>query len=56
MADARQTITNWERAEVTRSSVEASLTPDDQLRVSKTTMQRYASPSPDLSYPLEYAY
>jgi SAM-dependent methyltransferase len=45
-----------ERAEVERSSVEATLTPDDSLRVRDDTFARYASPPADTPYPLEYAY
>ena len=46
----------WERAEIARSSVEATLTADDELRVSKATFKRYAQPPRDTAYPLEYAY
>ena len=47
---------HWERAEIERSSVEATLTPDASLRVSAGTFQRYAAPPADTAYPLEYAY
>jgi ubiquinone/menaquinone biosynthesis C-methylase UbiE len=46
----------WERAEIERSSVEATLTPDDELRVGATTLRRYAAPPIQTAYPLEYAY
>jgi SAM-dependent methyltransferase len=46
----------WERAEIARSSVEATLTPDDDLRVSEEILQRYARPPADTAYPLEFAY
>src|SRR3954468_19789515 len=46
----------WEQAEIARSSVEATLTPDDELRVSDATLRRYAAPPPDTAFPLEYAY
>jgi SAM-dependent methyltransferase len=46
----------WERAEIERSSVEASLTPDTALRVSERTLARYVRPPADTPYPLEYAY
>jgi ubiquinone/menaquinone biosynthesis C-methylase UbiE len=46
----------WERAEIARSSVEATLTADEALRVSSHTFARYASPPQDTAYPLEYAY
>ncbi len=46
----------WERAEIARSSVEATLTPDHAIRVSPETFARYARPPRDTAYPLEYAY
>jgi SAM-dependent methyltransferase len=46
----------WERAEIARSSVEATLTADDTLRVTPDTFARYARPPADTAYPLEYAY
>src|SRR4051794_13888528 len=46
----------WEDAEVARSSMEASLTPAETLRVTRRTRQRYLSPPEDTAYPLEYAY
>ncbi|HEX4567727.1 MAG TPA: class I SAM-dependent methyltransferase [Vicinamibacterales bacterium] len=46
----------WERAEIVRSSVEATLTADHALRVSADTFARYARPPRDTPYPLEYAY
>lgn len=46
----------WERAEIARSSVEATLTADEGLRVSQQTLDRYAHPPRDTAYPLEYAY
>src|SRR5262245_14569440 len=46
----------WERAEIERSSVEATLTPDDELRVGPSTLRRYEAPPLDTAYPLEYAY
>jgi ubiquinone/menaquinone biosynthesis C-methylase UbiE len=46
----------WERAEIERSSIEATRTPDARLRVSARTFRRYASPSRDTVFPLEYAY
>jgi len=46
----------WERAEVERSSVEASLTSEDSLRVSARTFARYEHPPADTPYPLEYCY
>jgi SAM-dependent methyltransferase len=46
----------WERAEIARSSVEATLTADDQLRVSEKTLRRYERPAADTAYPLEFAY
>ena len=46
----------WERAEIERSSVEATLTPDDELRVGASTLRRYTNPPLETAYPLEYAY
>ncbi len=46
----------WERAEIARSSVEATLTADAALRVAPDTFARYAHPPGDTAYPLEYAY
>lgn len=46
----------WERAEIDRSSVEASLTPDAALRVSEDTFARYERPPADTPFPLEYSY
>jgi SAM-dependent methyltransferase len=46
----------WERAEIERSDVEASLSSDRSLVVSQRTWTRYASPPADTAYPLEYAY
>ena len=51
-----EAMQQWERAEIARSSVEATLTPDSELRVSNATFARYASPVADTAYPLEYAY
>jgi len=57
MAQGRdESMQQWERAEIARSSVEATLTSDGELRVSQGTFARYASPSGDTAYPLEYAY
>jgi SAM-dependent methyltransferase len=46
----------WERAEIRRSSMEATLTPDDALRVNGETQRRYLSPPEETAYPLEYCY
>jgi SAM-dependent methyltransferase len=46
----------WERAEIERSSIEASLTPDTALRVSERNLARYEQPPGDTPYPLEYSY
>ena len=45
-----------ERAEIARSSVEATLTAAEELRVSDRTFARYARPPTDTAYSLEYAY
>ncbi len=46
----------WEAAEMARSAVEASRTPDTRLRKSGKTIARYMNPPLDTVYPLEYAY
>jgi ubiquinone/menaquinone biosynthesis C-methylase UbiE len=51
-----EAMRRWERAEIERSSVEAKLTPDEELLVTEETFARYAHPAPDTAYPLEYAY
>ena len=56
MTARTQTIERWERAEIERSSVEATLTPDESLRVGAATLARYEAPPADTPYPLEYAY
>ena len=56
MTGRTEAMQQWERAEIARSSVEATLTADAGLRVSPETFRRYASPPADTAYPLEYAY
>ncbi len=56
MSSRTESVQRWERAEIARSSVEATLTADRALRVSQQTVDRYASPRSDTAYPLEYAY
>ena len=56
MATTQTEMQSWERAEIARSSVEATLTADAALRVSAATFARYAAPPADTDYPLEYAY
>jgi SAM-dependent methyltransferase len=51
-----QSMQTWERAEIERSSVEASLTSDVALRMDPREMARYDAPRADTPYPLEYAY
>jgi ubiquinone/menaquinone biosynthesis C-methylase UbiE len=51
-----EAMQRWERAEIERSSVEATLTPDETLRVSAETLRRYAAPPAETAYPLEYCY
>jgi SAM-dependent methyltransferase len=46
----------WERAEVERSAVEAQLTPEESLRISRRNLARYDRPPADTAYPLEYSY
>ena len=50
------TMQTWERAEIERSSVEATLTPDATLRVGKRHIERYVRPPANTPYALEYAY
>ena len=56
MTARSEAMQQWERAEIARSSVEATLTADEALRVTPETFSRYARPSADTAYPLEYAY
>jgi ubiquinone/menaquinone biosynthesis C-methylase UbiE len=56
MSVRTESMHQWERAEIARSSVEATLTPDESLRVTEATMERYARPPAATAYPLEYAY
>jgi SAM-dependent methyltransferase len=49
-------IQTRERAEIRRSSVEATLTADGALRSSAKTLTRYERPPADTPYPLEYSY
>jgi ubiquinone/menaquinone biosynthesis C-methylase UbiE len=56
MTTRTESMQQWERAEIARSSVEATLTADQALRVSQQTFDRYAHPPGDTAYPLEYAY
>ena len=46
----------WERAEIARSTVEATLTADDALRVTRNTFARYEAPPAETVFPLEFAY
>src|SRR6516165_5718196 len=56
MTTRAESMQQWERAEIARSSVEATLTADRALRVTAGTYARYAQPPHDTAYPLEYAY
>ena len=56
MASSPSELQRWERAEIERSSVEATLTPDEALRVSAWNLARYRNPPADTAYPLEYSY
>ncbi len=56
MTTRTESMQQWERAEIARSSVEATLTADQALRVNQQTLDRYARPPGDTAYPLEYAY
>jgi SAM-dependent methyltransferase len=48
--------TMWESAEIARSKVEASRTPEQGLRIGPKVRRRYMNPPLDTAYPLEYAY
>lgn len=56
MTTRTESMQQWERAEIARSSVEATLTADAALRVSAATFARYEHPPRDTAYPLEFAY
>lgn len=56
MSTTQSQMQTWERAEIQRSSVEATLTGDAALRVSGETFARYRRPPAGTAYPLEYAY
>jgi SAM-dependent methyltransferase len=56
MTTLDERMQTWERAEIARSSVEATLTADAALRVSAKNLARYERPPADTPYPLEYAY
>ena len=47
---------DWERAEIERSTLEATLTADAALETSRAMLARYQSPSRDTVFPLEFAY
>lgn len=49
-------IQRWERAEIARSSVEATLTADHAVLVTAETFERYAHPPRDTAFPLEFAF
>jgi SAM-dependent methyltransferase len=51
-----EAMQQWERAEIARSSLEATLTRDAALRVTRQTFERYTAPPADTAYPLEYCY
>jgi SAM-dependent methyltransferase len=49
-------LQQWERAEIARSAVEASLTPQVMEPATLYTRQRYRQPPSHTAYPLEYAF
>jgi SAM-dependent methyltransferase len=49
-------LQSWERAEIERSTIEAGLTADVNLKVSGRTLARYVAPPASTPYPLEYSY
>jgi 2-polyprenyl-3-methyl-5-hydroxy-6-metoxy-1,4-benzoquinol methylase len=56
MTNGPQQMQRWERAEIQRSSAEASMTSDATLRESARNLARYQRPPATTPYPLEYAY
>jgi SAM-dependent methyltransferase len=54
--DGRTSMQAWERAEIARSAIEATLTADAALRSSVKTLTRYVKPPAETPYPLEFAY
>jgi SAM-dependent methyltransferase len=48
--------TEWERAEIARSTFEATHTPAARLVADESNVARYLAPPPETVYPLEYAY
>ena len=53
---AKQSIAEWERFEIERSSAEARRREDEQLRIADEIIDRYVCPSEASPFPLEYAY
>lgn len=51
-----QEIKKWESVEVERSASEAKRKESEDLRIKDDIIARYANPSADTAYPLEYAY
>lgn len=51
-----QEIKKWENVEVERSASEARRKEADDLRIKSDVISRYANPSAETFYPLEYAY
>ena len=49
-------LRRWERAEIVRSGIEATLTATAELRVDEANVARYMAPAATTPYPLEYAY
>src|SRR5688500_1981413 len=56
MTTRTESMQDWERAEIARSAVAATLTAHQALRVSQQTFDRYAHPPGDTPYPREFAY
>lgn len=56
METGNNLIDVWERVEVERSSTEAKRRSNDELRIRDSILERYAAPSCETPYALEYAY
>ena len=56
MASTQTSMQAWEQAEIARSTVEATLTADAALRVTRDTFARYEAPPARTPFPLEFAY
>jgi SAM-dependent methyltransferase len=56
MESENPNIEEWEKVEVIRSKAEAQKKDSNDLRIPDAILERYASPSPETPYSLEYSY